>query len=246
MYTITDADFDALVSGSQRRAIDPRDVAIVLFVESAGFNPASAGPGGKGGANGLNQMTPENLAAFGFTPDQWRSLSAAKQLPIAFTFWDSLVKTFAEGHWPRDAGELGALNFLPGRYKDARVWEDAGSILTKLPEKFYTDNATTYDPAKTGAITAETMQAAYDWAEKDPRNQPRLAVIRDGILAAEERAGGVEPIPANPPAAPDSPGDGPAEPPVASVADASPGRSTAIVAGVGVVALVAAIIKACR
>lgn len=176
MYAITPDDFAALVSLSRQRGIDPRDVAIVLYIESGGFNPASAGPGGRGIANGLNQMTPQNLQSIGFSPSAWRALSAAEQLPHIFAWWDQLAASIQAGWFPPTGADLGAINFLPGRYKTRGSISNPDATLTASPENFYVDN-TFYDPDSTGAITVNTIRAR----QEKSKTGARWASIESGI-----------------------------------------------------------------
>jgi hypothetical protein len=181
LYQVTSQDFDVLVRESRKRGIDPRDVAIVLYIESAGFDPASAGGGGA--ANGLNQMMPENLRSIGFTPEAWRALSAAEQLPFIFRWWDSMASAFRPAGFPPTAGDLGALNFLPGRYKERGAATNPDAPLTAAPEKFYERN-TFYDPVKSGAISVNTMRARQQLEARGARWQ----LLLSGIAAAENRS----------------------------------------------------------
>lgn len=183
-YRITEADFDALVSESRKRLIPADDVALVLYIESAGFNPASAGPGGRGGANGLNQLTPQNLKTMGFTPEAWRSLSAAEQLPRIFRWWDAIARDFAGGKFPTDAGQLAAMNFLPGRYRDKGAATNPDAALTREPESFYSNNVF-YDPQKTGTITVNTIRER----QALEATGARWRELEQGIADARARSG---------------------------------------------------------
>jgi hypothetical protein len=195
-YAVTPEDYAVLVRESRARGLDPRDAALVLYMESGGFNPASAGPGGKGGANGLNQLTPENLAKLGFTPEAWRALSAAEQLPRVFAWWDGIAHDFRPEGFPDNAGDLLALNFLPGRYKAHGAAKDPDAPLTQSPEApFYTKN-TFYDPGGTGAITVNTIRARQALEAKGARWNELVT----GISAAGDAPSSL--TPAAPPAPP--------------------------------------------
>lgn len=199
MYKVTPEDFDTLVRESQKRRTDPRGVALVLMIESAGFNPASAGPGGKGGANGLNQMTPKNLGAIGFTPEAWRALSAAEQLPIIFKWWDGVARDFSGGVFPVDAANLLAMNFLPERYRLTKHDENAPLTKRGDADGWYEKN-TYYDPKGTGIVSVSTIR---DRQALDARGA-RWAELNSGILAALQRALAPAPSP-GPPELPDAP-----------------------------------------
>jgi len=162
MYQPTPADFDETVALSLARGIDPHDVTLVLWIESAGYNPASMGPSGNGSASGLNQMIPGNLSTYGFTPATWTALSAAGQLPTIFRFWDGLAKTFNAGVFPKNAAQLAGLNFVPDYYRQAGASQNPDAPIVSAnstdPAKAadYRDNVF-YDPKKTGSITVNTI-----------------------------------------------------------------------------------------
>lgn len=155
-YSITPTDIDTLVSLSEANGIDPTDVAVVLYTESAGFNPQSMGPGGTGAYTGLNQMSVANLGTYGITPAEWVSYSAAQQLPVIFKFWQGLANSFNSGRFPPNAAVLTALNFLPGNYKTSGAATNPNAAITSTPSAYYTKN-TYYDPSGTGSITLNTI-----------------------------------------------------------------------------------------
>lgn len=241
-YKVTDADYDVLVNESRKRLIPAADVALALYIESAGFDPASAGPGGAGGANGLNQLTVSNLKGMGYAPEEWRALSAAEQLPKIFRWWDAVVKDFAGGKFPSDAGQLAALNFLPGRYKLRNAGQNPDAPLTASPESFYAQNVF-YDPKKTGAITVNTIRERQSLEAAGAR----WAELQKGVIAATERANAV-PTQPEMPVTPLPPVTPPEEPP-APLADVVPvggvsGHKVGVVVGLAAL-VIAAVAKAC-
>jgi hypothetical protein len=155
-YAITQNDIDVLVELSEAHGIAPVDVAVVLYTESAGFNPASLGPGGTGAYTGLNQMSVANLATYGIAPADWVTYTAAEQLPVIFKFWQGLANSFNNGTFPPNAAVLTALNFLPGNYKTSGAATNPNAAITSSPSSYYTNN-TYYDPSGTGSITLNTI-----------------------------------------------------------------------------------------
>lgn len=186
-YTPTPADFDALVSLSRGAGIDPSQVLLVLFEES-GFNPRNPGPAGANVA-GLNQMSSENLEAMGLTRTAWLAMSAAEQLPHVFAFWRNLAQTFHGGTFPSDAGDLLALNFLPGAYKAAGAATDRNAVIAGKTGAYawaYADNPPLQNAG--GVITVNTL-ASY-LAGVSLRGGAPWALLVSGLNAAIARAGG--------------------------------------------------------
>jgi hypothetical protein len=191
-YVITPNDIDTLVGLSEAHGIDPTDVAVVLYVESAGFNPTSLGPGGAGNYTGLNQMSVANLATYGITPSDWVTWSAAKQLPVIFKFWQGLGTSFNGGAFPQNAGVLGALNILPGRYKPG----NPNAPLASNPDIYYTKN-TYYDPKGTGSISVNTIQERMSMIKAS--TAPRWKQIESMIGSVSPTPGpSPAPAPSNP------------------------------------------------
>ncbi len=235
-YAPTEADFDVGVAGARARGIDPLDVFELLWIESAGFNPASLGPSNDGAVSGLNQMSRANLASLGLTPDQWTAMSAAAQFQQIFPFWDSLAKSFNARHFPVDGPNLLALNFLPSRYQSSGAAANPDAALSTKGDAYYAAN-TFYDPAKTGAITVNTIRNRF--ASQRAAGGARWALLANGVAAALARAGAA-PAPVAPPstpAAPSSPGSTPAS-------SSSSNTETMIQAGFGGLAIVALIVSA--
>lgn len=194
-YTPTTADYDALVSDARARSIDPLDVTELLWIESAGFDPASMGPGKDGAVSGLNQMSKANLASLSLTPAEWTSMSAAQQLALIFPFWDSLARSFNGGKFPADGPNLLALNFLPDLYRSSGAASNPDAVMSKRGDAYYAKN-TFYDPANTGTITVNTIRA--QWAQQRAAGGTRWAQLSAGVNAAIARASGTLPAPSSP------------------------------------------------
>lgn len=234
-YQPTAADFDTLVSQARAVGTDPLGVLLVLYVESAGFDPGAKDPAGTGG--GLNQMDADNLRAAGIPLASWLAMSAAQQLPAVFNFWKGITKTFAAGVFPPDGAHLLALNMLPAYYATTAAVSPTTPIVSKGDAKgYYAANASTYDPQKTGSITVNTIAAGQtkQVTTGNAAQQARWSSLVAGLNAALARAGS----PAAPPA-PSPPGGAPASPPVilSSLAPQSSGAGVAV----GVVAALAAL-----
>lgn len=180
-YVITPNDVATLVSLSEAHGIDPIDVAAVLYLESAGFNPASLGPGGLGNYTGLNQMSVANLSSFGIAPADWVTYSAAEQLPYVFKFWQSL-QSFNNGAFPQNAAVLAALNLLPGNYKMSGAASNPNAPIASNPSIYYTKN-TYYDPDGTGSITLNTI--AKRMAMIINATAPRWQGLKAAIIAVD-------------------------------------------------------------
>jgi hypothetical protein len=196
-YTWTSHDLDVLVAlaAATSPPIAPSDCALVCFEES-GFDPANSGPAAASPpVGGLNQMSSTNLRAMGITRDAWLAMGAAEQLPHVFAFWRDLCETFNGGTFASDAGQLLALNFLPGAYRAAHAQHDPNAPIAGKNGPYawaYTDNPG-LDPRKTGAITVNTCReylAAYATA---PQNAARWAQLLADVHAASARAAGLAP-----------------------------------------------------
>jgi hypothetical protein len=204
VYTPTPEDFDALVREAKARHIDPLDVAVVLYFESAGFDPASLRKRKDGTflVGGLNQMSAENLRAYGIEQATWLAMSAAEQLPTIFRFWDSLARGFAGGTFPTDEAQLEAINFAPKRYKDSHAVDDPHAVLiTAADGRTYSDNLS-LDPKRTGEISLDTIRDTF--AAITTSSEPRWLLVRDGVRDAIVRSGsaptpGPRPPPPSPP-----------------------------------------------
>ena len=189
MYAPTPADFDALVALARARGTDPTGVALTLYIESAGFNPASAGPNGDGAVSGLNQMSIANLAALKppLTPAQWMAMTVAQQLAVIFPWWDGLAKAFNGGRFPPDGSNLLALNFLPKYYQSSGAALNPNAPIVSSPDPYYARN-TFYDPDKTGSITVNTI--AKRQAQQAAAGGARWQLLANGVASAIARAGG--------------------------------------------------------
>lgn len=158
--TWTSSDFDTLVSLARAQVppIDPTDVAIVLYEES-GLNPASPGPSTAAGVAGLNQMSTANLVSLGLSRSAWLAMTASQQLPWIFKFWQSLAKSFNGGKFPTDAGQLLALNFLPGAYAAAGAGSNPDAPIAAKTGTYawaWNDNPALQNSS--GAITVNTLR----------------------------------------------------------------------------------------
>lgn len=178
MYHPTAADYEATVTLSRARGIDPRDVALVEFWES-GFDPQEVN---SLGYSGINQMSPANLKTYGLTPQQWVSMSIAQQQAVAFQFWDSMAEDFAGGHFPVDGANLFALNVLPGRYLQVGALTNRDAALSTKGDPWYAKNQN-LDPRGTGSITVNTIADRLALVEQ--KYATDLAPIFAGIDAAE-------------------------------------------------------------
>jgi len=162
---------------------------MLLFIESAGFDPANPGPSPNATdpVGGLNQMSSTNLASLGLTRPVWLTLSAAQQLPVIFRFWQGLSKTFAGGVFPSDGPHLLALNFLPASYQTSGAATNPAAVLAGKAGPYASDYASNlwYDPDGTGAITPLTI--AKRFALQDQANPARWQILRAGIAAAVGR-----------------------------------------------------------
>ena len=245
VYAVTERDYDTLVSESRKRGIDPEQAALILFEESAGFDPHRVGRNGLP-FSGLNMMSDTNLSDLDLTREQWIAMSAAEQLPIIFRFWDGLARAFAGGSFPQDAAHLIALNFLPSRYRSSGAKSNDDAVLTKKPENFYLDN-TWYDPGATGTITVNTIRKRLSTQTNNGRWRELVA----GIDEAEKRAGSVEPA-VPPPAVepekpepvaptPEAPGDGPV---IATTSQAGMGQKVFL--GVAIAGIAAWVLHNCQ
>lgn len=193
-YAWTPVDMDVLVAlsaATKPTPIDPVGVASVLWIESAGFNPANPGPpGANPQVGGLNQMSTPNLTGLGLTRAAWLAMSAAVQLPWIFKWWGQNAVTFNHGRFPADGARLLAMNFLPGSYltsgadanPDAAICGKAGPFAS-----FYAWN-TYYDPKGTGIVSVNTiaLRQQMDAAAGGARWNQLVA----DIGAAQRRAGG--------------------------------------------------------
>jgi len=167
--------------------IDPADAMLVMFEES-GANPSSPGPAGANPpVSGLNQMATPNLTALGLTHAQWLSMSAAQQLPYVFRFWKSLSGDNG-GRFASDAGQLLALNFLPGAYKAVNAGSNGDAVIAGKNGPYawaYNDNPALQNA--TGTITVNTLRAYM--ANVASKGGVRWAALLAGIAAAEARVG---------------------------------------------------------
>ncbi len=193
MYAWTPVDLDVIVAQSAAtlpKAIDPVSVALLLWIESAGFDPANPGPSGANPqVGGLNQMSVPNLTAAGLTRASWLTMSAAQQLPFIFKFWKGLATTFNGGRFPADGARLLALNFLPKSYQTSGAdTNDAAVVCGKAGPyaQFYAGNAF-YDPLGTGQITVASI--ARRQGLEAAKGGARYAQLVADIAAAVKRAG---------------------------------------------------------
>jgi hypothetical protein len=232
-YTWTPADLDVLVAQSaatKPAPIDPVQVALLLWIESAGFNPGNPGPAAANPqVGGLNQMSTPNLVQLGQTRAAWLAMTAGQQLPIIFRFWVALAKTFNGGRFPKDGAHLLGLNFLPGSYKTsgADANENAPICGKAGPySQYYAGNAY-YDPGQLGAITVATIRVRQVMEAQS--GGARWQQLVAGIRAAQQRAGGSTP-PAGPPIGSAPPSGSP---------PSSPAPSSGARSGGGLIALLA-------
>ena len=205
-YQPTSADFQALVqlSRAQHPPIDPTQVAVILFEESAGFNPAQQNFGGAPNY-GLNQMSASNLSAIGLTPAQWTSMSAAQQLVYIFRFWASSAATANGGRFPSDGGELLAMNFEPGAFANVQAGSNPNAVLAASGGPYASNYAAnkSLDPEGTGQITVNTCRQLVSNLLVNYAGNSRWQMIEAGIAAASG-GGGLPPISPVPPPQPAS------------------------------------------
>lgn len=155
----TSADYDELValSRAQSPPIDPAQAALVLW-EEGGMNPRSDPFGGQG-ASGMNGMDVPNLTSLGLTKAQWLAMSVSQQLQWIFRVWHSWGQTFNGGRFPGDAGELLALNFLPGQFKNIGAGSNPNAVLAGKNGPLASDYAKN-GPLQnaSGTITVNTLR----------------------------------------------------------------------------------------
>jgi hypothetical protein len=196
-YQWTTADMDALVAASAATSppIQPSNVALVCLEES-GFDPHNPGPvGAQPPVGGLNQMSSDNLSAMGLTRAAWLAMSAAEQIPHMFAFWTGLCARFRGGVFASDAGDLLALNFLPGAYKLAHADRDPNATIAAALgpyAAYYRDNIV-LDPARTGAITVNTCRDYLGRVASSGQLAARWASLLTAVNAASARAAGLGP-----------------------------------------------------
>jgi len=215
-YAVTPTDLATLVTLARATspATDPLSVALLLWIESAGFNPASPGPpNAKPPVGGLNQMSTPNLAGYRLTRDQWLTMSAAEQLPVIFQFWQGLAQSFNGGRFPSDGPRLLALNWLPRAYQTSGADANPNAVISGKAgpyAQYYAGNAW-YDPDGIGAITLNTI--AKRFAHEDAAGGARWQAIKAGIQAAAAAPPGAPPPPTSLPPTSIAGGQGPASPP---------------------------------
>lgn len=191
-YQVTAEDMDTLVELARAHATDPLGVALILYIESAGFDPQSQGPSAAQ-VSGLNQMKDANLASFGLTRAQWLGMTAAEQLPYIFQFWASLAQTFAGGQFPTDGQHLLALNFLPKSYEDSGAATNPDAVIAGKAGPYASQYAPAayYDPDGTGTITPNTIARRMLLVNTNP--PARWGQVRAALQAAVVRAGSLPP-----------------------------------------------------
>jgi hypothetical protein len=110
---VTTEDLAAVAAASRALGIAPRDVLVMLFFESAGFNPKADNQG----CVGLNQFCQSSGTFKGavrdLTPEQYKQLSSAEQLTrYIVPWWLSELKNRPV----QSARDLEWLNFEPNAY----------------------------------------------------------------------------------------------------------------------------------
>jgi hypothetical protein len=181
----TPADYDALVSlsAAQTPPISPVDAVFILF-EEGGMNPAS----NAGSAFGMNGMDAENLQNLGITQSQWLAMTVQQQLAIIFKLWASWGKSDNNGNFPSDAGQLLALNFLPGAYKTISAGTNPDAVLAGKNgpyANYYSDNAPLQN--STGTITVNTLRQYV--ANTEAKSGAAWQNVVAQVQAAQARAG---------------------------------------------------------
>jgi hypothetical protein len=174
-----------LVVLSRGLGIDPFDAAKLLMSESD-LTPSATNARGftSGFAVGINQLAPVNWGYFtsrGFTVDEYRALTAEGQLPIAFAYFASEMKS--HGLSSISGRDLYWLNFLPATFVPNAP--DSHVIVTSA-SGFYTNNSH-LDHGGKGAITAGDLQLSLD-AQERKGEWPALA---QAIADAGGGGGGV-------------------------------------------------------
>lgn len=156
----TASDYDQLVtlSRAQSPPIDPAQVALVLW-EEGGMNPRSD-PFGGTGASGMNGMDLANLQSLGFTKPQWLAMSVSQQLGVIFKLWQGWAQRYNGGRFPSDAGELLALNFLPGAFSNVHAGANPDAVIAGKAGPYAAEYAANKPLQNaTGQITVNTLRS---------------------------------------------------------------------------------------